>query len=255
MDPKTVLVVHPNPATHRKVDEALGQTGFPVLHARGSDGLDDMLQDQQVDVVLSAITLDSTNGYDLARTLRDRHPAALIFLLAGGFEVYNAERASASGVDGRIGVPFTPIGLRAVLDEKLGVLPRLPDLPGVGGGDVPAYDGAILVDDHALGPAPVASARPGPRPGPPISEERLASFLPRDHRPAKFVSVDPLIVGPALERAVLEVLPEVVEGALRTALASSPDFRRVVAEAVNDVLQARLPEIAERVLARQQTDR
>ncbi len=76
MDPKTVLVLHPNPATHRKVDEALGQSGFPVLHARDASSLDPLLDGQQVDVVLSAITLETTNGYDLARTLRDRFPAA-----------------------------------------------------------------------------------------------------------------------------------------------------------------------------------
>ena len=248
MDPKTVLVVHPNPATHRKVDEALGQTGFPVLHARGSEGLDEVLDGQSVDVVLSAITLDSTNGYDLGRTLRDRFPAALIFLLAGGFEVYNVGRAEACGVDGRIGVPFTPIGLRAVLEDKLGVLPRLPELPREGRGDVPVYEGAILVEDAAAAAAapacvPVSAARPGP----PATEERLASFLPRDHRPAKLVAVDPTVVGPALEKAVLEVLPEVVEGALRTALASSPDFRQVVADAVREVVAERLPEIAEQV--------
>jgi CheY-like chemotaxis protein len=248
MDPKTVLVVHPNPATHRKVDEALGQTGFPVLHASGSGGLNEVLVDAQVDVVLSAITLDSTNGYDLARTLRERYPAALIFLLAGGFEVYNRDRAQACGVDGRIGVPFTPIGLRAVLEDRLGPMPRLPDPTGSPGGDVPAYRGAILVDD--IEPPPLA-----PQAAPPISQERLASFLPRDHRPVKVVSVDPLVVGPALERAVMEVLPEVVEGALRTALASSPDFRRVVAEAVKEVLQERLPEITERLLARQNAER
>ncbi len=254
MDPKTVLVVHPNPATHRKVDEALGRTGFPVLHARGSEGMDDVLEGQQVDVVLSAITLDSTNGYDLARNLRDRFPAALIFLLAGGFEVYNGSRAESCGVDGRIGVPFTPIGLRAVLEDKLGKLPRLPDLPTAGSGDVPTYDGAILVEDADAGPAGLPTLA-APRPGPPASEERLASFLPRDHRPVKRVSVDPTVVGPALEKAVLEVLPEVVEGALRTALASSPDFRQVVADAVSEVLQARLPEITEQVLAREQSDR
>jgi CheY-like chemotaxis protein len=255
MDPKTVLVVHPNPATHRKVDEALGQTGFPVLHTRGSQGLTEVIEGQQVDVVLSAITLDSTNGYDLGRTLRDRFPAALIFLLAGGFEVYNVDRAESCGVDGRIGVPFTPIGLRAVLEDKLGALPRLSELPEpplVGLGEVPSYAGAILVDDVATPQVPTGS--PPPRPGPPGTEERLASFLPRDHRAAKLVAVDPSVVGPALEKAVLEVLPEVVEGALRTALASSPEFRTIVAEAVSEVLKARLPEIAAQVLAHRDAD-
>ena len=69
------------------------------------------------------------------------------------------------------------------------------------------------------------------------------------------MTVDPLVVGPALERAVLDVLPEVVEGALRTALSSSPEFRQMVAEAVSEVLATRLPEIADRVLAQQDDDR
>ncbi len=252
MDPKTVLVVHPDPVTHRKVDQALVQTGFLVLHNRGSEGLDEVLVDQQVHVVLSAITLDGSNGYDLSRELRDRFPAALILLLAGGFEVYNVERAGACGVDGRLGVPFTPISLRAILEEKLGPLPRQAGGESETSAEV---SGRFEANFEGGRTQPVGQGLGGGRPTPPISEERLASFLPRDHRPAKVVTVDPLVVGPALERAVLDVLPEVVEGALRTALSSSPEFRQMVAEAVSEVLATRLPEIADRVLAQQDDDR
>ena len=46
------------------------------------------------------------------------------------------------------------------------------------------------------------------------SQERIASILPRDYRELPLVQVDPEVVIPALERAVLEVLPEVVEAVL-----------------------------------------
>jgi hypothetical protein len=54
------------------------------------------------------------------------------------------------------------------------------------------------------------------------------------------VAVDPAVIGPALERAVLEVLPEVVEGVLRSVLATNPDFRSLVEKAIQDAVADKL---------------
>ena len=51
-----------------------------------------------------------------------------------------------------------------------------------------------------------------------------------------------------MERAVLEVLPEVVEAVLRNAVGSSTAFRELVQAAVADAVRAQLPEIAAAVV-------
>jgi hypothetical protein len=60
--------------------------------------------------------------------------------------------------------------------------------------------------------------------------------------------VDTDTVGPALERAIMEVLPEVVEAVLRNALVTSPAFRELLSVAVEEAVRAQLPAIASRVV-------
>ena len=62
------------------------------------------------------------------------------------------------------------------------------------------------------------------------------------------VAVDGEVVGPALERAVMEVLPEVVEAVLRNAVTNSPAFRELLSVAVEEAVRTQLPAIASRVV-------
>jgi hypothetical protein len=96
----------------------------------------------------------------------------------------------------------------------------------------------------AVPAAPVTPAEPAP----PVGDERVASFLPRDWRTHPPVSVDPAVVGPALERAILAVLPEVVEAVLNKAILTSPPFREMVEVAVEEALREELPALARRVI-------
>jgi hypothetical protein len=102
--------------------------------------------------------------------------------------------------------------------------------------EVQAYDGPIA-------PAP-APDLPRSAPG----DERVASFLPREWRTYPPVRVDPDVVGPAIERAILEVLPEVVEMVLCNALQRSPALRDLIEVAVDEAVRAQIGPIARRVI-------
>ncbi len=248
-----VLVVDPNPTTARRVHDALNGSAFGFLSARDAHEAAAASAGHDLAVVLSSASLPRGNGYDLARQIREDHPAAAIFLLAGGFEVYNQQRADEAGVTGQVRKPFSVEGLRAHLEQVLGPLgPRPADATDPG--DV-AVDGSLEeLGSTAIEPLvttePITPVAATPRVGsaPPASDERVASFLPRDYQELEPVAVDPDIVGPALERAILEVLPEVVQRVLRHSLASTPAFRDLVEVAVEDAVRAQLPDIAERVV-------
>ncbi|MCP4806960.1 MAG: response regulator [Proteobacteria bacterium] len=235
MSRKTVLVVDPNPANHRRVQGAFRGSGFPMLFAKGLAEAQVSCAGQTIDLILSAVRLPKGTGYDLARILRESYPAALVYLMAGGFDVYDAARAAESGVDGKISVPFTPASLRARVEEAIGPLalglPEISTSDLAPMDDVPSYDAPIATYDGPMA-APATAV--------PDSDERMATFLPRDFRQPEPVAVDPAVVGPALERAILEVLPEVVEGVLRNTLVSSPDFRELVAAAVEKAVKDEL---------------
>ena len=226
---KTALVVHPNPNTQRRASQALALLGFRVVSASGVRESRMQTGSGSVDVVLSGVRLPDGSGYELARTLRESHPAALVFLLSGGFDVYDEGQAADCVVDGRVSVPFTTESLRTRIEASLGPL-RVDEDPA----DPLSHKPPPMRDDE---PTPVAAST---NPLPPVSSERMASFVPRDGRQPEPVAVDPAVVGPALERAILEVQPEVVEGVLRSALTANPDFRSLVEKAIQDAVADKL---------------
>lgn len=244
MSQSYVLVVDPNPAIHRRVEAALSACDLGLLSARNAEEAEATATGHDLAVVLSATSLPRGNGYDLARLLQERHPAAAVLLMSGGFEVYNQQRAEEAGVVGQLSKPFTSEQLVAAVEQAIGPLPQLP--------------GATGESSERAAVSSVSSARGAPRsdvppprpvlPRPLASNERVATILPRDYESVPVVSVDPDLVGPALERAILEVLPEVVEAVLRNALDTSPTFRDLVDAAVAEAVAERLPALVQELV-------
>ena len=234
MSQRSVLVVDPNPLTQRRVEEALAGLALSIIQARDAVEAEQKIVGADLALVLSCTSLPRGNGYDLAKALRGRHPNAVIYLLAGGFEVYNADRARDAGVAGQIPKPFSAGYLRAHVDQVLGGVARA----AVAASSTLSLPGIPLTVD----PEPSDAYRP------PVGDERVASFLPRDYQQLPLVRVDPDVVGPAIEKAIAEVLPEVVEIILRRALAVSSTFRDLVEVAVDEAVRAQLPGIAQRVV-------
>jgi CheY-like chemotaxis protein len=268
MPTRTVLVVDASPLSARRVQEALRGTGFSVVVAVNQAEAEALIDAGGIAVALAALSFPKGNGYDLARQVKTRNPEAVVFLLCGGFEVFNGERADQVGVYGRINRPFTVDALRRHLEAALGPLGggdrhdgvALPGEPAGRVEDPPARDPeppryaapvleAVDVVEAYDGPiSPASDSVPPDAARPSVADERLASFLPREWRSHPPVRVDPDVVGPALERAILEVLPEVVEIVLNKAFASSPAFRDLVEVAVDEAVRAQIAPIARRVI-------
>jgi len=223
MDSSYVLVVDPNPATARRVREALADWDLGVLSASTPDGALQKSEGHDIAIVLSSASLPKGSGYEVASAFRDAHPAAATFLMVGGFEVYNRRRAELAGVIGDVPKPFSAETLRDRLAEVLGPA-GAPAAPGKA-----APPGT---EDEAEAPRP---RRDNWRP--PISAERIASLLQRNYDDLPLVRVDPDLIGSEMEAAILAVLPEVVERVLRTRLATDPVLQRALERAVEKVLE------------------
>ena len=265
-----VLVVDPNPTTLQRVKAALDGAPWPIVSARDAVEAEDRALSHEIAVVLSSTGLPRGNGYDLARTLLAHNPQAKVFLMSGGFEVYNRDRAEQAGVSGRISKPFSTDGLRARLEAVLGPLPSplsgAPDAassPLLSHAPFPGEDdgrtgGLSDLDAELMEPLiptdELLSGAPPPLAGgdaylPPLSQERIATIIPRDFGQVPAVAASTEALAPAVERAVLEVLPEVVENVLRRTLQSSAAFRDLVEVAVDEAVRAHLPDIARRLIA------
>lgn len=239
-----ILVADPNPLTHRRVLEALSDVRLDIVTARDAQEAEKKAREAPIAVLLSATVLPRGNGYDLTRAIRALHPGVKAWLLSGGFEVYNVERARDAGVMGQLAKPISASLLRStvssVLDQSAPA--EAAEAPP------PAEASPQAVEDEAVD-VPVEPLDGQGNYAPPTSVERIATFLPRDYVELPLVRVDPDVVGPALERAILEVLPEVVEVVLRRVLRTSSSFRDLVETAVDEAVREKLPALAERLVA------
>jgi len=243
----TVLVVDSAPQTAERAASALVGTGLVVRAARDAEEAEQALGADDVVAVLASVRFPRGNGYDLARQVRLRRPAAAVFLLCGGFDVYNADRAAEVGVNGRVNRPFSPEGLRGQIEAALGAFPSA-DLASIEGLEAITEVESTPAESATSAPRPVVEGLPGPVLQPPGSDERVATFLPRDWRSLPPVKVDPNVVAPAMEKAILAVLPEVVDAVLNKALATSPALREMLEVAVEQAVREALPLLARRVV-------
>jgi CheY-like chemotaxis protein len=277
---RTVLVVDPNPSTRERVAAAIAGNDFDVVEARDAPEAETSAATKNLVLVLACASLPRGNGYDLASRLRLTHPKAVVFLLSGGFEAFDSGRAQLAGVVGRIPKPFSTDTLLFHINAAVGALSNLghEDLavvepseleptsvdpegetdPGIPAErrELPVFDGSLvpISEEPDRGTPVVRERKKGRRaPGlpeasyrPPSGSERIATFLPRDYDELPRVAVDPAVVGPAIEQAILEVLPEVVETVLRRTLETSGALRTIVEAAVDEAVKRKLAERAKR---------
>ena len=121
------LIVDPNPGVARRAEEALAGTAYRVVAIRAADQVAEALDGNELAIGLIAASLPKSSGYDLARTLGERHPAAFLVLVTGGFEVFSQARARQAGVSSHLVKPLPPGTLRSLLFNELGDLLQMAD--------------------------------------------------------------------------------------------------------------------------------
>lgn len=262
MLPSAVLVVDSSPITANRVRDALAGSGLELVIATDRAQADAALQRPDLGLLLISTHFPGGEGYAFARQAHRRHDEAVIYLLCSSNESFDGERAAAAGVDGPIVRPFSVETVRRHIEAVYG--PLTEDFPVV---DVTPMDGDLVEVGDAAEPVEIEAGEPldavevepptveaeavgiaEPDAQPAVGDERMASFVARDWRTHPPVKVDPKVVGPALERAILELLPEVVEVVLAKAFTHSRSFRDLLEVAVDEAVRDQLPAIARKVI-------
>ena len=99
---KTVLVVDDHETTRQTITRILEAGGFVVRTASsGTDALERLARESdEIDMVLSDVTMPGMNGIDLSYHIRERYPSIPIAIVSG--DVSELERS----IIGRADVPF-----------------------------------------------------------------------------------------------------------------------------------------------------
>ncbi len=119
-----VLVVDDSRAMRSVIKKTLAAAGFAVDECyEGANGLEALkvLDEHQVDVVLSDLHMPEMNGLELLETLReqDRVPKCFILVTTEGRKD-RLRQALGLGARGYISKPFQPEGLRKILSLFVG---------------------------------------------------------------------------------------------------------------------------------------
>ncbi len=251
MAKRSILVADPDPATSRKVRRALDSTVLGVQHACSLAEAESKLGNDDIAVVLTALSFPDGNAYELARKIRATTSGTPVFILYGGFDVMDPHLARESGVAGGIRRPLSTDSLLAHLESVVGGLdsPVLPttqqDLPASTPEDLPGSNIEDLTD-----PFRDASSPRGPQGArtPLVSNERIATFIPNDYESLPHVAVDPTVVNEAMEHAIMAALPEALEILLEKSLRTSSPIRVIIEQALVRTVEKRLPETTRQVL-------
>jgi CheY-like chemotaxis protein len=99
---KTVLVVDDHEQTRQTIAEILEAGGFTVRTAdSAADALDRLTRESdEIDIVLSDVTMPGMNGIDLSYQIRETYPRLPVAIVSG--DVSELERS----IIGRADVPF-----------------------------------------------------------------------------------------------------------------------------------------------------
>ena len=100
----TILVADDDPALRMLCSVNLGFEGYRVIEATSAAEIDEALVHEPVSLILLDIHLGAENGLDIARRLREIHPALAIAFFTGSARVVGEDESLA---DGLLSKPFT----------------------------------------------------------------------------------------------------------------------------------------------------
>jgi PAS domain S-box-containing protein len=116
---ETVLAVEDNPSLRRVVVRQLGEIGYRVLEAGTAGAALALLEQEPVSVLFTDVVLPGgINGYELARSVRERWPGTRIVLTSG----FPEDRITANGVPGNVKLlskPYRKEDIARVMREAL----------------------------------------------------------------------------------------------------------------------------------------
>ncbi len=237
-----VMVVDANPATARRVQRALEGTDLELRSASGMRDAIDHADDPDLVAIFTAVSISGGNGYELTRRVVEHRPDLAVYMLWGGFEAFDEDRALVAGVRAGLRRPFSSEAILALIEEQLGALP----VSEASLEPMEPLEELLPVD--SIEPLDTGALTPVEPTAPPVGDERLAAFVPADYDEIPPVRVDREEISVGLERAVLAVLPEVIEAVLDKALTQPGRLRSVVERATAQAVARQLPLVLEKAL-------
>jgi CheY-like chemotaxis protein len=193
---KTILLADDSATIRKIVELTFSGTEFRLQTAESGEQALAALESEPPDLVLADVVMPGPDGYELCSTIKTSDRPVPVILLAGTFEPFDAERASACGADAHLVKPFESEGLLAKVKELLAPLEEKTEA------DEPVTEGEPS-DETAGEPVETPAATPP-------ADEIIEPVEPGGTKPAEGARTEPVQAPPelvdAVARAVIERL-------------------------------------------------
>jgi DNA-binding response OmpR family regulator len=114
---KQVLLVDDNPDNRELLFYALKTTDYEIMMAATAAEANALLNQKTFDLALLDVGLPDGSGLDIAETLRQKVPCAVIVILSAIDNPYELSRSAKIGVNAYIVKPFNLIQVLGLVDD------------------------------------------------------------------------------------------------------------------------------------------
>ncbi len=104
--PSTVLAVDDSVTMRRVLEITFAGSDFNVITVESADAALQKLKAVKPDVVVTDVTLDPKNGYDLCKAIKQQSPGVPVLVLSSKQHPFDAARGTAAQADDHIDKPF-----------------------------------------------------------------------------------------------------------------------------------------------------
>jgi len=114
-----VLVVDDEVSMREMMRDALGDSGYDVILADGSEKALDTVDHEDIAVVFLDLKLFGMNGIELCREIRRRKPLIILYAMTGWTGLFEIEECREAGFDDYFTKPIKIDAIYKAIDEAM----------------------------------------------------------------------------------------------------------------------------------------
>ena len=184
----TLLAVDDSVTMRKVLEITFAGPDFRVVTANSPDAALQKLKADKIDLVITDLSLEPMNGYDLCKAIDKASPATPVIVLSSKQNAFDAAKGSSAQADDHMDKPFdTQQMIDKVRSCSPGRVP-VPALPAVGGAAKPVAAAGCAQPRRMPAQQPAVAARPvvaAGLPPPRLPRRRAARPAPRRSVPRR----------------------------------------------------------------------
>ena len=119
-----ILVVDDEASIREMMDQALGDAGYDVLLAEGSEKALEITDREDIAVVFLDLRLFGMNGIELCRQIRKKKPLCILYAMTGWSALFEIDECREAGFDDYFEKPLDMDKLLVVVEQAFERLER-----------------------------------------------------------------------------------------------------------------------------------